>query len=93
MKEAPDTGPGRSGRGLGQWESCPFADQTVGFGSGTCAEESGQAQRPDTPLVASLAAPAKPSPRLQRTAGVPSTNARTSDCTQRDSSQPLIYRL
>lgn len=85
VKEALDTGPGRSGRGLGQWESCPFADQTAGFGSGTCAEESVRGQHPDTPLVASLAAPAKPSPRPQRTAGVPSTNGRTSDCIQRDS--------
>lgn len=81
MKVAPDTGPGRPGCGLGQWESCPSAEQTAGSGSGTCAAESRRAQRPDTPPVASLAAPAKPSPRLRRTAGAPSTEARATDCT------------
>lgn len=73
MMTAPDTGPDRKRRGLGQWASGPSAEQTADSGSGTCVAGSGRALGPHSPPSSSLAAPVKPSPRPQRIAGTPST--------------------
>lgn len=70
---APDTERGRPERGLGRLGSCRSAEQTAGDGSGTCVVGNRQSRDPHILLAASLAAPAAPSPRPQRTIGGPST--------------------
>lgn len=73
MMAAPDTELGRPERVLGQLGSCQSAEQTAGFGSGTCVVGNRQTLGPHILLAASLAVQAEPSPHLQRTIGGPST--------------------
>lgn len=73
---APDTELGRPGRDFELLESCRSAEQTASSGSGTCVIGKRPSQGPDILLAASLAAPAAPSPRRQRTTDGPSTEGR-----------------
>lgn len=71
-----DTELGRPESDFGRLGSCRSAEQTAGFGSGTCVVGNRQSQGPHILLAASLAALAAPSPRLQRTTGGPSAGSR-----------------